>query len=83
MLNGTVNDILAHHVIPLFHNNANIAICQHDNATCHTARDTVNFPRTNNIDFIDDRPANSPDLNPIEHVWESGQTIEASSRPTR
>ena len=26
-------DILAHHVIPLLHNNANIAIFQHDNAT--------------------------------------------------
>ena len=46
------NDILAHRVIPLFHNNANISIFQHDNATSHTARDTVNVLRTNNIDFI-------------------------------
>ena len=61
------NDILTHHVIPLFHNNANISIFQHDNATSHTARDTVNFLRTNNIDFIDD----CPDLNPIKHVWDS------------
>ena len=30
--------ILAHHVIPLFHNNANISIFQHDNATSHIAR---------------------------------------------
>ena len=27
------DDILAHHVIPLFHNNTNISIFQHDNAT--------------------------------------------------
>ena len=59
------DDILARHVIPLFHNNAIISIFQH-NATSHTARDTVNFHRTNNIDFIGDWPANSPDLNPIE-----------------
>ena len=37
------DDILAHHVIPLFHNNANISIFQRDNATSHTARDTVNL----------------------------------------
>ena len=54
------DDILAHHVIPLFHNNANISIFQHDIATSHTARDTVNFLRTKHFDF-----------NPIEHVWDS------------
>ena len=53
------NDILAHHIIPLFHNNVNISIFQHDNATFHTARDTVHFLRTNSIDFIDDWPSKS------------------------
>ena len=50
------DDILARHVIPLFHNNANISIFQHDNINSHTARETVNFLRTNNTDFIDDWP---------------------------
>ena len=50
------NDILAHHVIPLRNSFANISIFQHDNATSHTARDTVNFLRTNKTDFIDDWP---------------------------
>ena len=48
------DDIRAHHFIPLFHNNANISIFQHDNATFHTARDNVHFLMTNNTDFIDD-----------------------------
>ena len=42
------------HAIPLFQNNSNIILLQHGNATSHTARDTVNFLRENNIVFIDD-----------------------------
>ena len=62
------DEILARHVISLFHNNANITLFQHDNATSHTARDTVNFLRANNIAFINDWPAKSRDLNPTEHL---------------
>ena len=46
------DEIRARHVIPLFQNNAkNNTLFQHDNATSHTARDTVNFLRANNIAF--------------------------------
>ena len=62
------DQILASHVILLFQNNASITLFQHDNATSHTARDTVNFLRANSIAFINDWPAKRPDLSPIEHL---------------
>ena len=46
------DEILARHVITLFHNNDNISLFQHVNATSHTARDTMNFLRANNNAFI-------------------------------
>jgi hypothetical protein len=45
------DDIFAMRVIPMFQNNANITLLQHDNATNLTARDTVNFRKANNIAF--------------------------------
>ena len=50
---------------------ANITLYQHDNATNHAARDTVNFLRANNIAFINDWPAKNTDLNPIGHLWDN------------
>ena len=64
-------EILARHVIPLFQNNANITLFQHDSGTSHTARDTVNFLGPNIIAFINDWPVKIPDLNPIEHIWDN------------
>ena len=66
------DDILAHHVISLFDNNAKISIFQHDKTTSQTTRDAVKCFRTNNIDFIDDWPASrlrrrpNPPANVIE-----------------
>ena len=51
---GYRDEIIARHVIPLFQNNANITIFQHDNATSHIARDAVNLLRANNTTFIND-----------------------------
>ena len=40
-----------------------------DNAACHTSAETKNWLKTNKIELFE-TPANSPDMNPIENVWD-------------
>ncbi|GFX78547.1 transposable element Tc3 transposase [Trichonephila clavipes] len=52
-----------------------------DNAPCHQAVLIGDFLETENIQLIS-WPANCPDLNPIEHVWDMfGREIAALSHP--
>ena len=68
MLSVNIQDVLEPVVIP-FINHRRDVIDQHDNARPHVARITMDFLQQNNVNLME-WPALSPDLSPIEHVWD-------------
>ena len=64
-----IDEVLESVVVPFLQNHADVTLYQQDNARPHSTRLTTDFLGQNNVQVLP-WPAFSPDLSPIEHLWD-------------
>lgn len=61
--------VLSRHVVPMMLTDRRPLIFQQDGAKSHTAHAITNYLKRKRISVMENWPARSPDLNPIENLW--------------
>lgn len=75
------DEILQPLVLPFLRRHRFNHVLQQDNARCHVARLTMDFLQAQHVRVLP-WPAMSPDLNPIEHMWdELGRRVKNRINP--
>lgn len=64
-----VDEILRPHLLPFLEAHPTVRLFQQDNARPHVARLTLNFLQEQEVEVLP-WVACSPDLNPLEHIWD-------------
>ena len=76
-----IDDVLTPAVVPFMRNHPDVTLFQQDNARPHSARITSDFLLNNNINVLR-WPAFSPNLSPIEHLWDQiGRRVYGARNP--
>ena len=64
-----ITEVLQAHVVPFLQHHPDVTVFQQDNARPHEARVTCHFLLAQGVNVLP-WPAYSPDLSPVEHLWD-------------